>query len=53
MELDTLLEISSRLGLLNRSMAEALEREIVELLRMITVFQRKLTPFAGYQDDSP
>jgi four helix bundle protein len=53
MELDTLVEIASRLQLVECRVAGSLETEIVELLRMVTVFQRRLTPFAehaGNQD---
>jgi len=51
MELDTLVEIASRLQLVGRTTANSLETEIVELLRMVTVFQRRLTPFPGHTDD--
>jgi four helix bundle protein len=52
MELDTLIEIASRLKLVSDETTQSLESEIVELLAMITVFQRRLTPFKDRVDNA-
>lgn len=52
MELDTLIEIASRLRLMNNERAQSLAKEIAELVAMITVFQRRLTPFTESRKDA-
>jgi len=51
MELDTLVVIASRLGVLDQSLTEWIEQEVRDTSNMITTLQRRLTPFEKVSKD--
>lgn len=53
MELDTLVVIASRVGVLDRSLAEWIEQEVRDTSNMITTLQRRLAPFRNESRDAP
>jgi len=51
MELDTLVVIASRLGVLDPPLVEWVEQEVRDTSNMITTLQRRLTPFEKVSKD--